>query len=88
MRIEITQKLLGTFGDNTLRGCMAIQEPSVAFSDIEEVELVFIEPSAGRSVKDGPELFLIPEYVPTLLVRQVLDLVTHGIKVRVFRRGL
>jgi hypothetical protein len=66
MRLEMTEKFLEVMGDFSLVGALVNMYGFVP----SEVELVFFE-----SIRE-PDMIVVPEYVPRLLVEQVIELAT------------
>lgn len=76
---RITQDSLQHFATSTLIGHLG---NCLATGAIKTINLVFVESSlAWRQSHDGPEQWIMNEYVPQCLVADVLWLVEHGYRV-------
>lgn len=80
MNIEIDKDFLETCGSASLQG--RLYECGV--NGPQQITLRFKQTSyAWRQENKGPELYIIPEFVPFCLIESVLKLVEQGYKIDV-----
>ena len=78
--IEITKEFLETYGTASLQGTLA----SLEVYDPTLIVLRFPQTSySWRKANGGPDIYMMPEFVPFCLLESVLTLMSRGYTFRV-----
>jgi len=82
MQIKITKENMKSFGANSL---LALVYEKSGFNSIagKQVTLLFQQSTEQSIRQNGPEEIIVPEYVPWLLVEDVVSLIKLGCEIHI-----
>ena len=79
---EITEDFLEAFGAHALLGALVDKFDEVP----KKLTLVFPQTGIRWRKENGPKDYIMPEYVPMCLIRDLLALVRRGVEIKLVER--
>jgi hypothetical protein len=82
LELRVSKKELELWGANSLEGCLAIEGYLAKEGFYQEPIRILFEQWSPEKVEaeSGPDMLLLPEYLPLCLCESVISLTQRGVK--------